>query len=295
MKGEQDGLPKFPARKMKFTPKIPPRKAPKPLTTKTEKPETKDDVVDKELLSKLNHAKANNGLMRRFPKSDRKVGPSEVAFGHGSSSLARSFPKGRGTGIQDSDGLDVQKFEKEYVEPWDYDHSYYPSTLPLRRPYSGNPEILDEEEFGEASASLGMDETKIDSAGELGLMEKREETQMLFFQFPANLPLPKQPAASTNTKDAAGKIDRALKKGCKLEELQPGFMGKLLVYKSGKVKMKLGDTLFDVSPGLCGSFAQDVVAINTKDKRCCVLGEIDRRAVVTPDIDALLDSINDLD
>lgn len=77
--------------------------------------------------------------------------------------------------------------------------------------------------------------------------EKREETQMLFFQFPANLPLPKQPAATTNTKDAAGKIDRASKKGCKLEELQPGFMGKLLVYKSGKVKMKLGDALFDVS------------------------------------------------
>ncbi|THU56815.1 hypothetical protein C4D60_Mb11t21170 [Musa balbisiana] len=187
-----------------------------------------------------------------------ELGPSEVAFGHGSSSLARSFPKGRGTGMQDS-------------------------------------EILDEEEFGEASASLVMDETQIDPPGELGLMEKREETQMLFFQFPANLPLPKQPAATTNTKDAAGKIDRASKKGCKLEELQPGFMGKLLVYKSGKVKMKLGDALFDVSPGLCGGFAQDVVAINIKDKRCCVLGEIDRRAVVTPDVDALLDSIDDLD
>ncbi|RWW50127.1 hypothetical protein BHE74_00043642 [Ensete ventricosum] len=159
-----------------------------------ETPETKDDVVVKELLSKLNRAKANDGLTRRFPKSDRKVGPSEVAFGHGSSSLA-------------------------------------------------------------------------------------------------SLPLPKQPVATTNTKDAAGKIDRASKKGCKLEELQSGFMGKLLVYKSGKVKMKLGD----VSPGLCGSFAQDVVAINTKDKRFCVLGEIDRRAVVTPDVDALLDSIDDLD
>lgn len=68
-------------KQMKFTPKIPPRKAPKPLTTKTygvdywklnlfnafpgtymmlacrETPETKDDVVDKELLSKLNRAK----------------------------------------------------------------------------------------------------------------------------------------------------------------------------------------------------------------------------------------------
>lgn len=27
-----------------------------------------------------------------------------------------------------------------------------------------------------------------------------------------------------------------------------GYMGKMLVYKSGAVKLKLGETLFDVSP-----------------------------------------------
>lgn len=36
-------------------------------------------------------------------------------------------------------------------------------------------------------------------------------------------------------------------KGCSLEDLPAGYMGKMLVYKSGAVKLKLGDTLYDVS------------------------------------------------
>jgi DNA-directed RNA polymerase III subunit RPC4 len=36
-------------------------------------------------------------------------------------------------------------------------------------------------------------------------------------------------------------------KGCGLEELPDGYMGKMLVYKSGAIKLKLGDALYDVS------------------------------------------------
>lgn len=50
-----------------------------------------------------------------------------------------------------------------------------------------------------------------------------------------------------------------------------------------------------ISPGIKSSFSQEVAAINTKEKHCCVLGEIDTRAVVTPDVDALLDSMDDFD
>lgn len=35
--------------------------------------------------------------------------------------------------------------------------------------------------------------------------------------------------------------------GSKIKDLPGGLMGKILVYKSGKVKMKIGDALFDVS------------------------------------------------
>ncbi|RYQ79682.1 hypothetical protein Ahy_Scaffold2g107650 [Arachis hypogaea] len=36
-------------------------------------------------------------------------------------------------------------------------------------------------------------------------------------------------------------------KPCKLNELPPGLIGKMLVYKSGAIKLKLGSTLYDIS------------------------------------------------
>jgi DNA-directed RNA polymerase III subunit RPC4 len=38
-------------------------------------------------------------------------------------------------------------------------------------------------------------------------------------------------------------------------------------------------------------FPQEAVAINTREKHCCGIGEIGKRAIVTPDIDSLLGSI----
>jgi len=78
---------------------------------------------------------------------------------------------------------------------------------------------------------------------------------LLFFQFPKTLPLPRQAYADAdtnmnmNTKSMGDNRKRQLDSihGCALKELPGGFMGKLLVFKSGKVKMRLGDLLFDVS------------------------------------------------
>lgn len=36
-------------------------------------------------------------------------------------------------------------------------------------------------------------------------------------------------------------------KPCNLESLPAGLMGKMLVYRNGAVKLKIGDTLYDVS------------------------------------------------
>ena len=74
---------------------------------------------------------------------------------------------------------------------------------------------------------------------------------MLFFQLPA-LPLVKQPVSKkgkekVGTKTASG----GFMKGCSLEELSGGYMGKMLVYKSGAIKLKLGETLYDVSSVTC--------------------------------------------
>ncbi|XVF35113.1 hypothetical protein REPUB_Repub18cG0116700 [Reevesia pubescens] len=262
-------------RKMRFAPKAPPRRAPK-LEVKT-------------------YISFGTWIAMQ-------VASSQVAFGYGGrSALIKSFglPKVASRSSRDTFNGGVNtpglREEKEYKEPWDY-YSYYPVTLPMRRPYSGNPEFLDEEEF--ASENITYDENSMEPAVELGLMEEHLEPSMFFLQLPPSVPMIKQTGSTAgdevdnSSKPAAGVC--YAKKTCGLEDLPAGLMGKMLVYKSGAVKLKLGDTLYDVTPGLNCVFAQDVVAVNTAEKQCCVVGELNKRAVLTPDVSSVLKSLADL-
>ncbi|KAK7263858.1 hypothetical protein RJT34_31455 [Clitoria ternatea] len=313
-------------RKVRFTPKAPPKRKPKPpAATKTEQvDEHNEDTAEGQALLR----RFNESLARRQPKERKsKV---EVAFGPGGSSPSlRTYGTSRGVdsgtdsgsasklsakeqiGFRRSLGattedqndtfmIDVtddianaaaSKIKREYVEPWDF-NSNYPITLPLRKPYSGDPEILDEEEFGEAATNAEYDEKTVNPAEELGLLEKKEEhPRMLLFQFPPTLPFAKQPV-SNKGKEKIGTSSSVSKentksKGIALEELPKGYMGKLLVYKSGAIKLNLGETLFDVSPGTNCICAQNIVAVNTAEKHCCDLGEVSKRVVLSPDVDSI--------
>ncbi|KAF8715402.1 hypothetical protein HU200_027046 [Digitaria exilis] len=288
VKKETGGGP--PPRKggLKFVPKVPVKKAAKVVPKKEPVEDSKDETIDRDLLMKLKASQITDPLSRRVKTEDKPKNRTQVAFGQGNSSYARSFggPKS---------SSDEAKLPKEYAEPWDYTHTDYPVTLPLRRPYSGNPEILDEEEFGESSASRARD-AELTAAEELGLMDRSDESQLLFVQFPASLPLPVQPeSVAEPTKGSEGRREgmrTSSHRGSKLKELPGGYMGKILVYKSGKVKMKIGDTLYDVSSGSNCKFVQEVAAMNTREKHCCTVGEISKRAVITPNIDSLLDSVD---
>ncbi|XVF11214.1 hypothetical protein REPUB_Repub08aG0006800 [Reevesia pubescens] len=216
--------------------------------------------------------------------------------------IIRSLPsisKGDRTDICSSDAIEAlaPKIKREYSEPWDYQHTYYPITLPMRRPYSGDPELLDQAEFVDA-ARKECDENTINPASDLGLLEEDKKKKMFFFQLPTNLPVLKQLASTKGKEKAENSVSSknlgALKKGCQLEEFPAGYMGKMLVYKSGAVKLKLGETLYDVSPGSDCAFAQDVAVLNTTEKQCCVVGELGKRVVVTPDISSVLNSVIDL-
>ncbi|KAF8406792.1 hypothetical protein HHK36_005913 [Tetracentron sinense] len=286
-------------RKVRFAPKVPRRREPKPAETKIEA------VDDAEA------AAQTKDLLRRVTvfalSSLCSSAPVQVSFGYGGLSTSiRSYgpPKGGSSSNRSqgpvSDGCataSCTRVEKEYKEPWDY-YSYYPVTLPLRRPYSGNPELLDEGEFGEALESAAYDENSTKPAVELGLMEENDETSIFFLQLPSSLPMVKLSAPAKDNEIAnslrPSKGVVPLEKACSLDKLPPGFMGKMLVYKSGAIKLKLGDILYDVSSGSDCLFAQDVVAINTEEKHCCIVGELNKRAIITPDVDSLLNSMAEL-
>uniref|UniRef100_A0A7N1A039 Uncharacterized protein n=1 Tax=Kalanchoe fedtschenkoi TaxID=63787 RepID=A0A7N1A039_KALFE len=245
-----------------------------------------------------------------------------------------------------------KKVKKDYVEPWDYT-TYYPTSLPLRKPYSGCPEILDAEEFGE-NQIVEPDESVENLASELGLLasEACEETELFLVQLPQKLPITKElsgakrpsfsgssasnasssgsgkqivispstgsasvpgparnlpksqaislPTGSTTLLGPARNLPKSLasrpvhdptQTNC-FEGLPAGHLGKMLVYKSGKVKWKMGENVFDVAPGIhFDSMAQDAVAMNAEERTCCEIKKLEKKMTVTPDVDFLLDSI----
>ncbi|KAL2541932.1 RNA polymerase III RPC4 [Abeliophyllum distichum] len=325
-------------RKVKFAPKGPPRRSTRQIKQKIEEEADEDDSGDDKALIR----RANEHLTRRRPKAEKKSSV-QVAFSHGvASNSVRSFGKQRerkddqcdATGLSDlaSDGTEnpvnlpstdtgvcetftdstsalLSKKKGEYKEPWDYRCSYYPVTLPLRQPYSGDPELLDEAEFGKVSAKLEYDENATNSASDLGLLEKDDKPQMIFLQLPPNLPLSKQPASvsrrdtadhlkssmisETHQKVTAGNVPGV--SGNSTDMKGKEILGSSMYQRSAYVKLKLGDVLCDVSPGSDFTFAQNVVAVNTVDRHCCELGELRKRAVLTPDIDSLLVPTIDLE
>jgi len=73
-----------------------------------------------------------------------------------------------------------------------------------------------------------------------------------------------------------------------LSELPPMKLGKIMLLKSGKVCLQIGDVLFDVSPGVESIMRQELAIVDSAKKECTVLGSVERRVMVTPDLETLL-------
>jgi hypothetical protein len=72
---------------------------------------------------------------------------------------------------------------------------------------------------------------------------------MCFMQLPSSLPItpPKteeEPKQETKQESALGGSEQEFVSN--LTKIPEGFLGKLIVYKSGKIKMKVGDFIYDV-------------------------------------------------
>nr|GFA05920.1 DNA-directed RNA polymerase III subunit RPC4 [Tanacetum cinerariifolium] len=147
-------------------------------------------------------------------------------------------------------------------------------------------ELLNEQEFKDDSETNPYNESSTKPVDFLLYQEEDLEKKKIFFQVPKTMPLP-NPAL----KDAAGS---SITKACNLSELPTSFMRKMLVYKSGAVKLKVGDHLYNVTGGLDCSFSQDVVAMDTEEKHCFNIGEVNKHAIIAPDINSILENLKDL-
>ncbi|KAK1881803.1 DNA-directed RNA polymerase III subunit RPC4 [Dissostichus eleginoides] len=139
-------------------------------------------------------------------------------------------------------------------------------------------------------------------------LSDREE--LFFMQLPDSMPgraaqkvdPPPAPAAEKPAKKEGKLADKRpaqlqaqqvpLKEGCPvLSQLPEGFLGKLQIRKSGKVELKMGQVVMDVSEGAAFSFLQQLVSVRLSDGRTgdmMVLGNVRHKLVLSPDFQALL-------
>ncbi|KAF7032058.1 hypothetical protein CFC21_043282 [Triticum aestivum] len=274
--------------KLKFKPKVPSRKPKKPPAQKPQLEETK--TIDEELMKTLRTGRGDAKTLRvikdeqsaQNPDSKTLSSAAGVSFQAAQSGkqkqpknsqkalqIPRAFPANPERFYGDEDDKDEDEDDDNVVREDDNDVEL-PESLP----------------------SSTECESSIHPAKELNLLEHDDKTRMFLFQLPKSLPLLRTPSTIVHRNGRA--IVKEVKEGYNLNDLPEGYMGKMLVYKSGKVKMKLGDAVFDVSPGTECGMQQHAVAVNTRRKHCCQLGEIERQhVVVTPDVNSLLNDNRD--
>lgn len=122
--------------------------------------------------------------------------------------------------------------------------------------------------------------------------------KLILFQIPAILSTvatPEQPGRQSDKNQlSASSAPREEERASKQDGSNPfrhvdaGRIGKIRIHKSGKAKLVLGESVFDVNPGLNCSFVQELGRIDAKNSVFASLSGIQGRLVCTPDVETLL-------
>lgn len=71
-----------------------------------------------------------------------------------------------------------------------------------------------------------------------------------------------------------------------------GKIGKLDVYRDGRVFFRFGELVMEVTGGSQSTFLQQIMLLNRKGGTATALGELHRKFIVTPELDCMLDDIS---
>lgn len=125
-------------------------------------------------------------------------------------------------------------------------------------------------------------EVKSEAFHRMDMLFEATPNEFALFQLPDTLPgrAPELMDTSEPTKTSEPNL-------CTLEHLDDGLIGKIVRYQSGKTKLVLGDTYFDVDLGLTSDFQQNAVTVNAntseRSANMYSLGPINAKYNVTPD------------
>ncbi len=71
-----------------------------------------------------------------------------------------------------------------------------------------------------------------------------------------------------------------------------GLVGKLDVYRDGRVFLRFGDLVMEVTGGSQSTFLQQVMLLDPSNRTATSLGELHRKFIVSPEIDCMLNDIS---
>ncbi|XP_061912400.1 DNA-directed RNA polymerase III subunit RPC4 [Entelurus aequoreus] len=168
---------------------------------------------------------------------------------------------------------------------------------PLLRPPSGAPQVN--------TGHNNIEQPSLVKKLEDLRLSDREE--LFFMQLPDCMPARAKKAncapeprfekvskKSEDKKPVQGKEQESRSVRCSpvLSEFPEGFLGKLQIRKSGKVELKLGDIIIDVTDGAAFSFLQQLVSVSLSDGKngdMMVLGNVQHKLVLSPNFQTLVE------
>lgn len=112
------------------------------------------------------------------------------------------------------------------------------------------------------------DETPKPEAAELleSIKDNGNQNNFFLLQLPDALP-GKTDTEVRKTEPADGEEEpKAEPPRCTVRELEEGYIGKVLRYRSGKVQLLLGNMVFDLTMGMDSGFLQELVSVSTNSE-----------------------------
>jgi len=127
--------------------------------------------------------------------------------------------------------------------------------------------------------------------------ELNKENNLFIFQFPRQIPIKDLPLqAKTKEEENVNEEPNYDENGFLIsQEFKNSFnelkdnttIGKLVIMKSGKIKIKMGDIYFDINEGSLTKFAQySAIVTGNDDSKAFLLGQpFNKKLIVTPEFD----------
>lgn len=165
--------------------------------------------------------------------------------------------------------------------------NYTPISLPYYDVGKHEPEVEKDDGTKATRPKMAVVDEAAANAANIFLTDRGDlkEDKLFLMQLPSILPELLDPLEEVHreNEDAA-----TAGSGASITRFPDGKLGKLKIYKSGKVRMVIGGLEFCLDQGCETFFRQDLACVCPLANEIISLGQIEKRVVLTPDLDSML-------